>query len=138
MTSFQIPIKPRRRAAARFVTGVRRKILKALEEENQKRGLKQTDLARAIEVHRSVVNRELRGKKDLTLGRVAELAWAMDRSPFFDLQVLTVQSGSNLPPVSNTSANSAIQNITVIPTSGARFTPANTNALPAGIKVQAT
>jgi transcriptional regulator with XRE-family HTH domain len=98
MPSFQISITPSRRAAARFVTGVRRKILKALEEEGQKTGLKQTDIARAIGVHRAVINRELRGKKDITLGRVAELAFAMGREPSFELPIATVQAGSNLPP----------------------------------------
>jgi transcriptional regulator with XRE-family HTH domain len=89
--------KPSRRAAARFVTDVRRKILKALEEEQKKTGLKQTDIARAIEVHRSVINRELRGKKDLTLGRAAELAWAMGRTPTFELPEQKHAQGSNLP-----------------------------------------
>src|ERR1041385_7524867 len=98
MPSFQISITPSRRAAARFVTGVRRKILKTLEEEHKKRGLKQTDLARAIRVHRSVINRELRGAKDLTLGRVAELSWAMGREPFFDMLDKKQGSGTNLPP----------------------------------------
>src|SRR5438046_380196 len=98
MPSFQISITPSRRVAARFVTGVRRKILKALEEEAQKTGLKQTDIARTIGVHRSVINRELRGKKDLTLGRVAELAFAMGRAPFFDLPIVKLAVGSNLPP----------------------------------------
>src|SRR6266481_7200850 len=98
MPSFQISITPSRRVAARFVSGIRRKILKALEEENKKRGLKQTDLARAINVHRSVINRELRGKKDMTVGRVAELAWALGRTPSFDLPEATNRAGSNLPP----------------------------------------
>jgi len=97
MPSFQISITPSRRVAARFITAVRRKILKALEEENKKRGLKQTDLARAINVHRSVINRELRGKKDMTIGRVAELGWALGRVPTFDLPERTIRDGSNLP-----------------------------------------
>jgi transcriptional regulator with XRE-family HTH domain len=97
MPSFQISITPSRRTAARFITDVRRKILKALEEENKKRGLKQTDLARAINVHRSVINRELRGKKDMTIGRVAELGWALGRMPTFDLPERAIQDGSNLP-----------------------------------------
>jgi transcriptional regulator with XRE-family HTH domain len=97
MPSFQISIKPGRRAAARFVTGVRRKILQALEEENEKRGLKQTDVARTIGVHRSMVNRELRGKKDLKLGRIAEYAYALGRVPLFDLPEDARPLGSNLP-----------------------------------------
>jgi transcriptional regulator with XRE-family HTH domain len=96
MPSFQISITPSRRAAARFISGVRRKILTALEEESKKRGLKQTDLARAIGVHRSVINRELNGKKDMTLGRVAELGWALGRVPAFDLPERTINDGSNL------------------------------------------
>jgi transcriptional regulator with XRE-family HTH domain len=110
MPSFQISITPSRRVAARFVTAVRRKILKALEEEGQKTGLKQTDIARAIGVHRSVINRELRGKKDLTLGRLAELAWALGREPSFELPIAKVQVGSNLPPPAPTvtSARAAV------------------------------
>jgi transcriptional regulator with XRE-family HTH domain len=96
MPSFQISITPSRRAAARFVGGVRRKILRALEEEQKKRGLKQTDLARAIGVHRSVINRELRGMKDLTLGRVAELAFALGRVPSFELPEMAYPAGSNV------------------------------------------
>lgn len=97
MPSFQISITPSRREAARFVTAVRRTILKALEQEMKKRGLKQADIARSLNVHRSVINRELRGAKDLTLGRVAELGWALDRKPFFDLLPKTKGAGSNLP-----------------------------------------
>lgn len=87
MPSFRISVTPSRRAAARFIMSVRRTIQKALAEEEKKRGLKQTDIARAIGVHRSVINRELKGRKDITLGRVAELAWAMGRVPVFDLPV---------------------------------------------------
>jgi len=64
-------------------------------EEEKKRGLKQTDIARAIGVHRSVINRELKGRKDITLGRVAELAWAMGRVPIFDLPIEQANVGSN-------------------------------------------
>jgi DNA-binding XRE family transcriptional regulator len=98
MTSFQISVSPSRRAAGRFITMVRRAIQKALAEEKKKSGLTQSDIARAIGVHRSVINRELRGQKDLTLGRVAELAWAMGRKPVFELPVHTVPPGSNLAP----------------------------------------
>lgn len=85
MTSFQIGITPSRRAAARFVLAVRRALLKALAEEAKERGLTQSDIAREIGVHRSVINRELRGHKDITLGRVAELAFAMGRDTVFEL-----------------------------------------------------
>ena len=132
MPSFQISISPSRRVAARFITSVRRKILKALEEEQSKRGLRQTDVARAIGVHRSVINRELRGKKDLTLGRLAELAWAMGRAPLFDVLEIAIQSGSNLPISSNAAAGAfqptprtATTTVAIAP-----FAAANTNVPP--------
>jgi transcriptional regulator with XRE-family HTH domain len=83
--SFQITLSPSKRAAARFVNDVRRKLQRALAEESEKRGLTQTDIAKEIGVHRSVINRELRGRKDITLGRVAELALAMGRKAELDL-----------------------------------------------------
>ena len=77
MVSFQISLTPSRRAAGRFINEVRRKLQKALVEEAERTGLTQSDIARELNVHRSVINRELRGYKDITLGRVAELAHAM-------------------------------------------------------------
>ena len=95
MPSFQISITPSRREAARFVTRVRRALQKALAEENEKRGLTQSDIAREIGVHRSVINREFRGYKDITLGRVAELSFAMGRRPAFDLPDAPKRPGQN-------------------------------------------
>jgi transcriptional regulator with XRE-family HTH domain len=92
MTSFQITLSPSKRAAARFVNGVRRKLQKALAEESEKNGLTQTDIANTIGVHRSVINRELRGRKDMTLGRVAELASAMGRKVEIELPERTAAS----------------------------------------------
>jgi hypothetical protein len=85
MTSFRILVSPSRRAAARFVTQVRRAFQLALAEEKIKNGLTQSAIARTIGVHRSVINRELVGRKDITVGRIGELAWAMGRTPFFAL-----------------------------------------------------
>jgi hypothetical protein len=99
MPSFQIAISPNRRAAARFVSQVRRALQKALVEEQRMRGLSQSDIARAIGVNRSVINRELKGFKDITLGRVAELAWALGRKPSFNLDVSLTAIGQNSVPV---------------------------------------
>src|SRR5262249_35827171 len=98
MTSFQITISPSKRAAGRFVYRVRRALQKTLADEQEKRGIKQTSIARAIGVHRSVINRELRGKKDITLGRVAEFAWALGRTPILEFAEQTPGlAGSNQP-----------------------------------------
>jgi hypothetical protein len=97
MPSLQITITPNRRAAARFVGSVRRALQKAFVEEQKKRGLTQSIIARLLNVHRSVINRELKGLKDMTLGRVAELAWTMGRRPRFILDDIAQDSSSNYP-----------------------------------------
>ncbi len=101
MPSFQITVSPSRRVAARFVTAVRRAIQKALIEEQQRHGITQTAIAGAIGVHRSVISREIRGYKDLTLGRVAELAWALGREPSFGLLEPSHAHQSNIPAASS-------------------------------------
>jgi hypothetical protein len=93
MPSFRILVSPSRRAAARFITQVRRAFQRAYVEEKQKRGLSQSAIAREIGVHRSVINRELVGRKDITVGRIGELAWAMGRIPFFALPESPAQLG---------------------------------------------
>jgi transcriptional regulator with XRE-family HTH domain len=112
MTSFQITISPSRRVAGRFISDVRRKLQRALSEESAKSGLTQSDIARSIGVHRSVINRELKGFKDITLGRLAELAFAMGREPTLELLLDQDEVGTNAPSISvapvlpNTAVNS--------------------------------
>jgi hypothetical protein len=86
---------PPRLPIPRFVGSVRRALQKAFVEEQKKRGLNQSFIARLLNVHRSVINRELKGLKDMTLGRVAELAWAMGRRPRFVLDDVVQDSSSN-------------------------------------------
>ena len=96
MTSFQIILSPKRRASGRFVAKVRGALQKALAEEGVASGLTQSEVARKIEIHRSVVSRELRGRQDITLGRVAELAWALGREINFDLVRPIADTNSNI------------------------------------------
>ena len=97
MTSFQIAISPSRRAAGRFISRVRRTLLRALEEEGARSGLKQSDIARSIDVHRSVISRELNGRQNITVGRIAELAWALGREIEFNLVSPDLADGNNVP-----------------------------------------
>ena len=99
MTSFQIGISPSRRAAGRFIARVRRSLQRALVEEGERSGINQSKIADAIGVHRSVISRELNGRQDITLGRLAELAWAMGREIQFELTIDENTRGSNLPRV---------------------------------------
>lgn len=99
MTSFQIAISPSRRAAARFIARVRRALQTAVVEEGERSGVNQSEIARSIGVHRSVISRELNGRQDITLGRIAELAWAMGREIEFELVEPKVADGANVAPV---------------------------------------
>jgi transcriptional regulator with XRE-family HTH domain len=105
--------------------------LQALEEENLKTGLKQTDIARTIGVHRSVINRELRGKKDITLGRVAELASAMGRLAILELPEI---SQNNVAVATSTNCTSfdfrQLLNVTSTTAFAAPSAAANSNIEP--------
>lgn len=85
MASFQIALSPSRRAATRFIGSVRTALQQALKEEKVQRRLDQSEIAEMIDVHRSVISRQLNGKADISLARVAELAWAMGREIEFSL-----------------------------------------------------
>jgi transcriptional regulator with XRE-family HTH domain len=112
--SFQITISPKERAAGRFISRVRRAIQKALAEEEKKNGTSQSDLARTLGINRSVISREIRGNQDLTLSRVAELAWALGRKPKFELVEVSQTEGSNwsisTPPAATTDKGALTNN----------------------------
>jgi hypothetical protein len=82
MTSFRLSVPPPRRAAAKFVSKVHRRLQKAYAGTPD---VTQTAIADALGVHRSVISRQLRGQQDMSLGRVAELAWAMGYEAEFEL-----------------------------------------------------
>lgn len=103
--SLRITITPKERAAGRFVSRVRRAIQKALAEEHAKNGMTQSAIAKAIGVNRSVISREIRGHKDLTLSRVAEIAWALGRRPAFDMADVAPPLGVNVAPLAPAAVN---------------------------------
>ncbi len=113
MTSFQIGISPSRRAAGRFVSRVRRALQRAVVEEGERNGTNQSKIADAIGVHRSVISRELNGRQDITLGRIAELAWAMGREIEFELVRPEVDARANFPVAVPTAIQN--QNLALVP-----------------------
>jgi transcriptional regulator with XRE-family HTH domain len=131
MTSFQISVSPSRRAAGRYITRVRRALQKALAEERKKTGLTQSEIARKIGVHRTVISREIRGQKDITVGRIGELAWAMGRKPVFELPEIILPTGSNLQSSQPFTAGSAFLSGQQIPAPNS-IIAANTNAVSIG------
>jgi plasmid maintenance system antidote protein VapI len=106
--SFQISIPPNRQAAARFVGSVRRALLKALMESK----ISQSDIARALGVHRSVIHRELKGYQDITLGRAAELAWALGKRATFAIEE-QAPDHSNMPRIDSVRKESSSKPVTL-------------------------
>ena len=102
MPSFQITISPKRRAATRFIGQVRRQMKRALAERREADGTTQTAVANKLDVHRSVINRELNGKNDIGLGRVGEFAWALGMEPHLEFRPITIGDGQNIRPLDAT------------------------------------
>lgn len=85
MASLRTLVSPNRRAAARLVGQTRRRLQRALADRPD---VKRTKIADALGVHRSVITKQFSGTQDMTIGRVAELAWAMGYEPEFVLHDL--------------------------------------------------
>lgn len=84
--SFQIKMDAKARASARFFARVVEELQKAMTEERAGSKLTQQKVATALGVNRSVVNRRLLGRDNLTVKTIGELAWALGRVPTFSLE----------------------------------------------------
>lgn len=115
MTSFHFDIGDRARNAGRFIGRVRSELLRALSQKKMERSFSQQSLARKLEVHRSLINRQLSGEANLTLRSLADLAWALDMEISFELKSPTIETGKN-----QTSATSTIQYAPIKIINGAR------------------
>jgi transcriptional regulator with XRE-family HTH domain len=79
MTSYQIPLSEKKRRISRSIYRAQKSLAKALAEAKEETGLTQQALAKKLGVDRSVVNRRVTGRANLTLRSMAELAWALGR-----------------------------------------------------------
>jgi transcriptional regulator with XRE-family HTH domain len=120
VTSFQFDVGSRARNAGRFIGRVRDELLKALSDRKKDGKLTQQELARKLDVHRSLVNRQLAGEANLTLRSLADLAWAMDMEIAFELKKPGVEAGQNQPVNTSTISHGQIKYI-----DGGRRTPAS-------------
>ena len=111
MTSFQFDIGGRARNAGRFIGRVRDELLKALSERKKDGKLTQQELATKLDVHRSLINRQLSGESNLTLRSLADLAWAMDMEITFELKKPVVEAGQNQPVTTSTIGHGQIKYI---------------------------
>ena len=93
MPSFRISLSPSRRAAGRYVADVRQRLQQALAENPD---ISQSRIAAEIGVHRAVISRQLHGRQDIGLSRVAEIAALLGYRPKFDLVRISPSEGSNI------------------------------------------
>lgn len=113
MASLRTLVSPNRRAAARLVGQTRRRLQKALAERPN---VKRTKIADALGVHRSVITKQFNGSQDMSIGRAAELAWALGYEAEFVLHELTDAQYANQPPENCP----AFEHVTVLAPSPAR------------------
>jgi transcriptional regulator with XRE-family HTH domain len=116
---------------ARIIAKVRKELQKALAEEKNSRRLTQADLARTIGVDRSVINRQLigMGTENLTLSRIAELAWALDREVVFSLARPEEAVGAN--EIVEAAKPTVSVKATAFSSAAANVTPVGRSTIPA-------
>jgi transcriptional regulator with XRE-family HTH domain len=113
---------------------VRRAIQQALIEEFKSRGLTQAQIARELGVHRSVINKEIRGEGNLTLTRIGELAHVLGRKPMFDLPKKEARANANIHAGAIAQSVGELRTMgTVIQTSGSNMPKALVERYPYGV-----
>src|SRR5262249_9729157 len=86
MNLYVYDIGEKARKAARFIGHVRAELQKALIAEKTSRKLTQQEIATMLGSSRAAINRQFMGFENLTIRRVAELAWAMGWDIVFELR----------------------------------------------------
>jgi transcriptional regulator with XRE-family HTH domain len=76
-TSFRLKIDPKERQVARFLGNVERAFQRAFTDAKKQRKLTQQQIAVALGVDRSAINRRLLGRENMTERTLAEMAFAM-------------------------------------------------------------
>ena len=89
--SYQLKISPKAMKSARFISRLQKAIQKALSES----GMSQQEVATKLGVDRSVINKRLSGKANLTARSIAEFAFAFDKELNIELVEKLPKSGQN-------------------------------------------
>ena len=103
MTSFQFGIDERNLTVSLMVHRIRDRLQRALLEEKQEQKFTQAQLARKLGVDRSVINRQLSGRENISVKRLAEFAWALGREIRFELPKQLPMEGTIYHPQSRRS-----------------------------------
>jgi hypothetical protein len=97
MNLYMYDIGERSRKVSRFIGHVRAELRRALVAEKASRKITQQKIATMIGTNRSVINREIMGFENLTLRRVAELAWALGWDIVFELRKPQALAAPTIP-----------------------------------------
>lgn len=94
--SFRLKIDGKSRKSARFIS----QLQKAIQSAFISSGMTQQEVATALEVDRSVVNRRLKSNANLTARSIAEFAYALEKDIEFKLvdRNVVVQANSTTSP----------------------------------------
>jgi transcriptional regulator with XRE-family HTH domain len=102
VTSFHFDIGSRARNAGRLIGRVQSELLRVISEKKAERKFSQQSLAHKLQVHRSLINRQLSGEANLTLRSLADLAWALGMEISFELKDPVVETGKNQATTTST------------------------------------
>jgi hypothetical protein len=97
MNLYLYDIGEKARRASRFIGHVRAELQRALVTEKASRKISQQQIATMIGTSRSVINRQFLGFENLTLRRVAELAWALGWEIVFYLRKPQIAAAPVIP-----------------------------------------
>jgi hypothetical protein len=111
MNLYLFDIGEKARKTARFVGHVRAELQKALVAEKKDRHLTQQQIATAIGTSRQVINRQIMGFENLSLRRVAELAWVLGWEIVFYLRKPQIASAPAIPIQAHQTPRSASDQI---------------------------
>jgi transcriptional regulator with XRE-family HTH domain len=106
-TSFVLDIDPITREGLRAIADLRADLQEAFYAEKKINGLTQQEVARRLNVNRSVVHRQLTGEENITVRKAAELAKAMGWKVNIRVSKETPEHGSNeiMEPIVHATAN---------------------------------
>ena len=99
--SYRMQVDPKSRKAARFISRLQRTIQKALIAS----GMTQQQVAVALDVNRSVINKRLKGNANLTARSIAEFAYVFGK----DIEIKFVDRAAAERPNVPTATNTVIQ-----------------------------
>ncbi|MFF8802272.1 MULTISPECIES: hypothetical protein [Bacteria] len=84
--SFLFDLDEKSEAVVSFISRVRDELLRAYRSEKLEKKISLQVIADKIDGDKSTIHRQLNGEGNLTLRTVAELSWAFDKEPFFELR----------------------------------------------------